>query len=36
MNYVGIVSAEDLNLVLESIQDELDVLRYQEKEGEER
>ncbi|MBQ7889703.1 MAG: hypothetical protein IJ356_08070 [Erysipelotrichaceae bacterium] len=36
MNNAGIVSAEELNLVLESIQDELDVLRYQKKEGEER
>jgi hypothetical protein len=35
MNHAGIVSAEELDLVLESIQDELDVLRYQEKEGEE-
>ena len=31
MNHAGIVSAEELDLVLESIQDELDELRYQEK-----
>jgi len=31
MNHAGIVSAEELDLVLESIRVELDVLRNQEK-----
>lgn len=34
LNHAGIVNNEELDLVLEAIQDELDVLRYQEKDEE--